>query len=407
MRSTMFVFAVIAVVVIVNCGYAQQYNITGAGARAEGFGGAFIGVADDATAVVWNPAGLSQLQRPEGSVVVKLVGESTDFKDKLNAANNESASLSHAVFNFGSVALPLKLGGVNVVLAAAYQRQLDFYDSYKETSYEYEEKGGVDTFSPGIGVQLSPLISLGFATNIWFGKDEFNAKNTPATTSDPNLSSNGSPSGLNFVFGAMLDFSGLAKPFPLKIGASIRTPFTLNSDYTYKWTPPLVGVVAEAKTNSKSEMPLMIGLGGSYRIGENLTVAADYEMRSYGDSKTTVTYNVPGLTIPPETSQMSASKKDLNQFRVGAEYLVVVDAGVFPLRAGYYTVPTLLAYRSASGSSTDEQVVGDGFSIGTGYISGRFALDLTFSRTTYEAGGVNSTTDYARTTVSGSVILYF
>ena len=396
-----------AVSMLFSVTFAQQYNITGAGARAEGFGGAFIGVADDATAVVWNPAGLSQLQRPEASVVARLVGESADFKDRLNATNNQSTSLSHTVFNFGSLALPFKIGGTNVVVAAAYQRQLDFYDSYKQSGYEYEEKGGVDTFTPGVGVELSPLFSLGFATNIWFGKDEYAEKNTPATTSNPNLNYNGSPKGLNFVFGAMLDFGGMQKPLPLKIGASVRTPFTLNSDYTYQWTPALLGVVPEAKTTSKSDMPLMIGFGGSYRIGENLTVAADYELRSYGKSMTIVTYNVAGYSIPPDTTQLSASKKDLNQFRIGAEYLLVLDAGVFPVRVGYHNVPTLLAYRNASGASTDQQVIGDGFSIGTGYISEKFALDLTFSRASYQAGGVNSTTDYAQTTFTGSIILYF
>ncbi len=49
--------------------FALDLNISGAGARAKGMGGAFIGVADDATAVSWNPAGLAQLDRPEASAV--------------------------------------------------------------------------------------------------------------------------------------------------------------------------------------------------------------------------------------------------------------------------------------------------------------------------------------------------
>lgn len=45
-------------------------NPVGSGARALGMGQAFIGIADDATAASWNPAGLIQLERPEISVVV-------------------------------------------------------------------------------------------------------------------------------------------------------------------------------------------------------------------------------------------------------------------------------------------------------------------------------------------------
>lgn len=401
-------FSVFALILlVVNCGFAQQYNITGAGARAEGFGGAFIGVADDATAVVWNPAGLSQLQRPEASVVTKYVMEKSDYSYTPNPTFNESTSLSHVVFNFGSLAIPLKLGGMNLVLAAAYQRQLDFYDSYNQTDYSYEEKGGVDTFTPGLGLQIGPVFSLGFATNIWFGKDQYDKKLQFPSTSDPNLSYDGSPSGLNFVGGAMVDFGGLKSPFPLKIGASVRTPFTLTTDYSFRWSPDLLGVLPDAKVTSKAEMPLMIGVGASYRIGENLTVAVDYETRAYGDKNIIRDYTTSIVNFS-DTVQMSDSKKDLNQIRVGAEYLIVTDAGVFPIRAGYQSVPTLLAYYDANNQASG-QVVGDGFSVGTGFISGSFALDFTFVRVSYTAGGAfnKSSTAYTRSTIAGSLILYF
>src|SRR5512142_186181 len=128
MKTSVCTVLVLAILFLASVGFTQQYNITGAGARAEGFGGAFIGVADDATAVVWNPAGLSLLEQPQASVVGKLIGEKATYTDQSNASNNESTSLSHAVFNFGSLALPIKLAGMKLVLAAAYQRQLDFYD---------------------------------------------------------------------------------------------------------------------------------------------------------------------------------------------------------------------------------------------------------------------------------------
>ena len=50
-------------------GIASSPNPVGSGARALGMGGAFIGVADDATAASWNPGGLIQLETPEISIV--------------------------------------------------------------------------------------------------------------------------------------------------------------------------------------------------------------------------------------------------------------------------------------------------------------------------------------------------
>src|SRR4029453_506818 len=61
-----------------------QFNFNNPGARALGMGGAFVAVADDATAVVANPAGLTLLQRPEISAQYKH----TRLRNKINAFTN-------------------------------------------------------------------------------------------------------------------------------------------------------------------------------------------------------------------------------------------------------------------------------------------------------------------------------
>ena len=45
-----------------------QFSFSDPGARSLGFGGAFVALADDATAAIANPAGLVQLVRPEVSI---------------------------------------------------------------------------------------------------------------------------------------------------------------------------------------------------------------------------------------------------------------------------------------------------------------------------------------------------
>ena len=49
---------IIAIITLLLPGLASAQTFGGIGARAEGMGGAFVAVADDATAVYWNPAGL-------------------------------------------------------------------------------------------------------------------------------------------------------------------------------------------------------------------------------------------------------------------------------------------------------------------------------------------------------------
>ncbi|OYD16779.1 hypothetical protein CH333_02700 [candidate division WOR-3 bacterium JGI_Cruoil_03_44_89] len=48
---------------------AAQFLKIGVGARAVGMGGAFVAVADDATAIYWNPAGVSRLSKNEAVVI--------------------------------------------------------------------------------------------------------------------------------------------------------------------------------------------------------------------------------------------------------------------------------------------------------------------------------------------------
>ena len=55
-----------------------EYNFLGAGARANGMGDAFVAVADDATAIFWNPAGLFLLDRPETSFGFQFASEKVE-----------------------------------------------------------------------------------------------------------------------------------------------------------------------------------------------------------------------------------------------------------------------------------------------------------------------------------------
>lgn len=59
----------------------MQFNFSDPGARSMGFGGAFVALADDATAAFANPAGLVQLLRPEVSVEGRRRSYSTPYTE--------------------------------------------------------------------------------------------------------------------------------------------------------------------------------------------------------------------------------------------------------------------------------------------------------------------------------------
>lgn len=410
---------------------AQDFNLTGAGARAEGFGGAFIGLADDATAIVWNPAGLAHLERAEASVVTRYISEGADYKYSFDPTLNESERQGHFSLNFGSVALPLSLGELKVVFAAAYQRQLDFYYS-KSERYEttdgsntyrvkerQEDRGGVNTITPAIAVRISPMISFGLSANIWMGdidsKSRYDVEDVGRNINAYALDY----SGLNFVIGGLVDFEGMKNGFPMKLGLTMRTPFRLDADGTYDVDEEIAVLLpapgqATFKMRQQIEMPFMIGVGASYRIGENLTVAADYESRSYGNKKIKyeATYEPTG-SVGTSEGDISESKSNFNEFRIGAEYLIVTDNAVIPLRMGFKTVPTGYAnydYDAVNGVivPTNEQVSGSAVSFGSGFIIDVLAFDITYSTVSYiQKYASLGEIDFSTGTVSSSVIIYF
>lgn len=400
---TLFCCAALIVSVLSPAVAQEDWNITGAGARAEGLGGAFIGLADDATAISWNPSGLGQLERTEFSAVGRWISEEYKFENPNNTASNYSVTQSHFTYNFASIAFPLHAGRINIVPAVAFQKQLDSYANYSLASETYESSGGVNTLTPGIGIKLHPMFYVGGAVNIWLGKFENTTVEKPINNGSKN---DGVYKGLNFTAGVLVDFEGLKRPVPIKLGASVRTPFELEVDGNFEWT---TGTTVDRKGEflNTVEVPLMFGAGASGRIGENLTLAFDFETRLYGDKK--IFRTVDGS--PVDTVKLSDSEKNLNQIRAGAEYLIVSDVGVIPIRAGFRTVPTLRGNRNDKGEY-DEQVSGTGFTVGTGFIGGAVAFDVTYARTTWEqkfalGGGKTATNNFTTQTVSASMIIYF
>ena len=119
-----------------------RLSLSDPGARSMGFGGAFVALADDATAALANPAGLAQLARPEVSVEVRQWAYSTPFTLHGRAENAPSGfgidttdgllrATSHADItglSFLSLAYPRRDWSV-----AFFRHQLADFEFHSET----------------------------------------------------------------------------------------------------------------------------------------------------------------------------------------------------------------------------------------------------------------------------------
>src|SRR5207237_1938085 len=105
-------------------------NFSTPGARANGMGRSFIGLADDATAAVTNPAGLITLTRPQFYVEYKNTKlESQRLRDINSSTTLQPTTFSTSVnaLSFLSVSVP-----INSRLAAAFvvHRFLDYHETF-------------------------------------------------------------------------------------------------------------------------------------------------------------------------------------------------------------------------------------------------------------------------------------
>lgn len=96
---------------------------TGAGARSLGMGNAYIGVADDFNAAMWNPAGLAQMRRLELMGGISNTGQSNS-STYFNATKDADASAT-SVDNIGFV-FPFPTVQGSFVVAFGYHRYADF-----------------------------------------------------------------------------------------------------------------------------------------------------------------------------------------------------------------------------------------------------------------------------------------
>ncbi|MBN1153328.1 hypothetical protein JXB12_00255 [candidate division KSB1 bacterium] len=356
-----FIFVIILTLLIVDLSYAQEadFNFIGAGARARGMGGAFIGLADDATAMSWNPAGLAKLETPEASVVGMITnyGVSSDIDE----FDEEPYKSSHANLNFISGAVPLNIGARNLVAGVAYQQIMDLYYKYDGEDYTDERTGGIYAITPAIGVQLSPTFSLGASFNIYTGKTEYTSEDLTGEWDDESYEY--SYSATNFNVGALFDYD------KFRLGAVFKTGFDLKEEYEGR------------DFSAEISMPNILGFGVSYLATENLTLAADYEMRSFSESE--ITYE----DSEPDT----LGWEDINQLRVGAEYLMMSGDNIIPLRLGFATTPSL--YKDDQG----DQITGYNLTAGVGIIMGNINLDLgiEYNQYSYEFEGWDETYEYS------------
>jgi len=378
----------------------SSFNPVGSGARAIGMGGAFIGMADDATAASWNPGGLGQLKLAEFSLITSCF----HLSENINFGTNPEGSGKHSVFklediNYISMVFPFEMLNYGMVIALTNQRLYDFFrnweftlndsdgDIYSTADFIYEQDGSLSAFGISYCINLIPRkLSFGFTLNFWDDqitknsweekytikrKDTYNGK---TYTNEDIKNKHFKLKGFNLNLGILLYIN---KHF--QIGAVVKTPFTANIEHRFFHHSSIDGHGVD-KTDVRDEklsLPLSYGLGVAYMFSKQLYLTADIYRTEWEDYIYT---NLNGTEVCPITAKKS-NQSDIDpthQFRMGLEYLFEKDAYTLPLRCGLFYDP------APENKNPDDYY---GFSLGTGLVlkekgftkkNKRFSVDFAY-----------------------------
>jgi len=383
---------------------SSTFNPVGSGARAVGMGGAFIAVADDATAASWNPGGLIQLETPEVSIVYSGFQWREDYK---SGSHPEAAGMNEKYgndINYFSAALPFQLCGHNFVASINYQR---LFDMYKDLTFgfnfagqftdgtpwnlnlgqHFRQNGGIKTFSPAIAYQVTPRFSIGATFNIWTDKLFWNNEWSETTQARGHGTIGSIPietdtftyekfsnfEGFNMNFGFLWDITRV-----ITIGGVFKTPFTadmdhdfffrstqtfptLNQNVTNEFSPP--------SDKQRLKMPASYGLGIAFRFSDAFTYSFDVFRAHWSEFFREIDGFPDWVSDVDNRLRFRSIVHDTVHIRTGMEYLFILEKTIIPLRLGLFYDPR---------ASHKHPHTFWGFSVGSGGMIGNIVIDYAY-----------------------------
>ena len=399
MSKRLLLAALAVVLVLPTFAPANGLNLNGLGSRAVAMGGAFVGIANDFSAVFWNPAGAAGFRQPTfGFNAFDLIPSTTYSQRGTTLVVPEidaKTQVSHYLGFLGAYYRPvgakavIGLGiGTTSGLGTMWDGA-DFAELSDGTVYEWSSKVGKITFSPLVAVKISEALSVGAAVNIDYGT--FSLKMPAGTSSWPlvvelvdlgQYEENMNGWGFGATFGVLM------KPVDtLSIGLTVRTPATVTfngaASMSYMTFYDLPG---SSDLKRKITWPLWIAGGVSFRPVARLLLSADVHWTQWSkldQIQTTFMDSVWHSLAAAEGRDLRIlGWQDTMQIRFGAEYILNATTA---LRAGYYHDPTPAPVDRLDVLFPSHTL--NAFSIGVGRTIGNLQLDFGLE---YLAGNTRS-----------------
>lgn len=343
---------------------AQQNlaNGPGVGARAMGMAGAFTAIADDATAATWNPAGLSQLNRPEASVVYDFFEADVAISDfeyvnawtdgYVESSLDQTTAYEYDTATFLSGTYPFSVGNRTLVTQVSARKvgqfpdstsQRDAYDrtfvgdleSVSESTQTVS--GGITSYSLSVAIDAVPdKLRLGMSVNyldaditrrtsrtsLWRTCSGYYDEVTGGCPFLWESSETETEKFADWTFDLGVQWHITKK---WTFGAVYHTGFTTDYDYD--------GDTMPFDIEGQVTWPDGYALGLAFRPLKVLTLSVDYSASNWSDgviedNDSDLSWNFP--------NRLFANQQDTDAWRIGGEWVFLSGNLTVPVRAGYF-----------------------------------------------------------------------
>jgi len=355
--------------------FASGFQINEQGSKAMAMGGAFTGLANDVSAIYFNPSGITQLSGTNFLVGATLISPSASFRGPLpSITETKMEKQLFTPIHFGithQVNDKLHLGfsvNNNYGLGTKWDKEWIGKFMAVETNIRTFFFTGVASY------KVSDILSLGFGYSFAYGDVLIGKKaNLSPFNAEAYLELSGNGTGSGFTAGLLLTPSK-AISIGLSYRSEVRIDFT--GDATATGAPKQYdGLLPHGAIEAPLTTPSNITLGVAIKPNKKLTFTADYQYVGWASyDKLEVKFN--DYTFPDGTNNTASVRDYNNTFiaRAGMEYLFSKSLA---LRAG------ILYDKNPIDDSKVDPTLPDadrlGFNAGIGYkLSKNLSVDLAY-----------------------------
>jgi long-chain fatty acid transport protein len=305
--------------------YANGLSLNSPGPKALGMGGAFIGLADDPSAIYWNPAGLAD-QDTEILFAVTDIVPFANYEWSYPAFGIEydaKAEMKHypgpnLFFNYRKNNLAFGFGAYVPAGVGVTWKEEDF-------GGKMMSKIGIINFSPAFAYRFDEHFSIGAAANIYYGMFEMDRFQDQSDTHQE-LTGLGYGAAFGFRYTNNDEFG---------VGLSYRTPVEVK--FEGDGESSAIGNLDEIKADVK--WPIWFGIGFYFKPQENWTLTFDTQYSNWNELEQIVeeidfTHPQAGPMTIKDTLHMKW--QDAIQLRIGTQYFI---SDAFSILGGFYYDP--------------------------------------------------------------------